>query len=361
MGVSISINEVQARFDENNLKYKILNLTDDFSIVVTQFGGRILGPFRGEKNRSLTWLNDNFISKSHFRKFLYSGNWNIGGERIWIAPEYQYYVKDISNPANTWFCPKEIDPGNYSLFQNKRNECLLSQEIEINAYNFAQGRKKLCINRIISPVLDPLRGISPYKSLMDGVAFAGYEQTISLSEEEQDAIMSETWNLIQLPSGGKIYIPVSPKAEFSWYFTPSDKGIHKTHSNCMELELTKGNKYKIGYKAVHITGRIGYLNTSTEGTPYLLIRNFFNNPSSSYLETPLELGELGGGHSVHIYNDDGNLGSFGELECSGQTIGGNTGRGSTTDQFVLWIYMGEFEKLHEIGKYLLGVDIRQLK
>ena len=190
MGVNISINEVQARFDENNLKYKILNLTDDFSIVVTQFGGRILGPFRREGGRSLTWLNNNFISKRHFKDFLLSGNWNIGGERIWIAPEYQYYVKDISDPVSTWFCPKGIDPGNYSLSRSNKDKCLLSQEIELNAYNFAQGRKKLHINRIISPVLDPLRKIYSYKSLTDGVTFAGYEQNISLSEEVGSSIAS---------------------------------------------------------------------------------------------------------------------------------------------------------------------------
>lgn len=357
MGVCISIKEVTARFDENDLKYKILNLTDDFSIVVTQYGGRILGPFRGERSRSITWLNNNFISKSNFRKFLLSGNWNIGGERIWIAPEYQYYVKEISNPVKTWFCPKAIDPGNYSLSLNRKDVCHLSQEIEIEAYNFAQGSKKLRIDKIISSVPDPLRELSSYKILMNRVAFAGYEQTVSLSEEENDAIMSEVWNLIQIPSGGKIYIPVSPNAEYSWYFKPADENVHKAHSNRMELELKEGIKYKIGYKAVHITGRIGYLNTCTEGMPYLLIRNFFNNPSSFYLETPMEVGELGGGHSVHIYNDDGKLGSFGELECNGHTIGGITGRHSTTDQFVLWVYMGEFEKLREIGKYLLGVDI----
>jgi len=357
MDVCISINEVKARLDENNQKYIVINLTDDFSIVVTQYGGRILGPFRGEKSGSITWLNNFFLSKNKFRNFLLSGNWNIGGERIWIAPEYQYYVKKTTNSVNAWFCPKSIDPGNYSLSQSRKEECTLYQEMEIEAYNFTKGGKKLRIKRTISSTANPLRELPSHRILMNEVAFAGYEQTITLSEEENDTIMSETWNLIQVPSGGKIYIPVSSNTDFSWYFKPIDQSVHNTHSNCMELELKEGIKYKIGYKAAHITGRIGYLNTNTEGLPYLLIRNFFNNPSSFYLETPMGEEELQGGHSVHIYNDDGILGSFGELECNGQTIGGVTGKHSTTDQFVLWVYMGEFDKLRKIGKHLLGVDI----
>ncbi|NJN98830.1 MAG: hypothetical protein HC875_34425 [Anaerolineales bacterium] len=86
------------------------------------------------------------------------------------------------------------------------------------------------------------------------------------------------------------------------------------------------------------------------------MRNFFNNPAAPYVE---ERAPWPGqrGHSVHIYNDDGGLGGFGELECNGQTIGGDTGRSSSADQFVLWLYVGAADKVKNLIPHLLGIEI----
>jgi hypothetical protein len=86
------------------------------------------------------------------------------------------------------------------------------------------------------------------------------------------------------------------------------------------------------------------------------VRSFFNNPSAPYAEEPSHSPGRRG-HSIHIYNDDGNLGGFGELECNAQTIGGATGRSSSTDQVVLWLYVGSSNKVKEIALHLLGIEI----
>jgi hypothetical protein len=39
--------------------------------------------------------------------------------------------------------------------------------------------------------------------------------------------------------------------------------------------------------------------------------------------------------SVHVYNDGGVFGGFGELECNGRTIGGKT-VASGLDEFAFW-------------------------
>jgi hypothetical protein len=58
-----------------------------------------------------------------------------------------------------------------------------------------------------------------------------------------------------------------------------------------------------------------------------------------------------------VYNDDGNAGGFGESECNAPTIGGETGRSSSTDQLVLWLYAGAPDKVKEIGLHLLGIEL----
>ncbi len=87
-----------------------------------------------------------------------------------------------------------------------------------------------------------------------------------------------------------------------------------------------------------------------------LIRNYYNNPSAIYAE---ELDYEPGcrGHSIHVYNDDGALGGFGELECNGQTFGGNTGRNVGTEQLPLWFYVGPKAKVKAIAHNLLGVKL----
>jgi hypothetical protein len=66
----------------------------------------------------------------------------------------------------------------------------------------------------------------------------------------------------------------------------------------------------------------------------------------------------GGGNSVHIYNDGGALGGFGELECFGQTIGGDTDRTASSDPMILWLYVGPEEQIEDISLHLLGVKAK---
>ncbi len=85
------------------------------------------------------------------------------------------------------------------------------------------------------------------------------------------------------------------------------------------------------------------------------MRNFYNDPSATYLEEPPDRpGQRG--YSVHVYNDGGKFGGFGELECNGRSIGGQTGRSASTDVFTLWLYVGATEKIKNITAYMLGVQ-----
>jgi len=58
-----------------------------------------------------------------------------------------------------------------------------------------------------------------------------------------------------------------------------------------------------------------------------------------------------------VYNDSGALGGFGELECNGMTIGGETGRSTSTDVMTLWLYAGPEQKILQIIRNLLGINV----
>jgi len=355
MGHKITYPQVIARLEENDLRYEEFALQNGVSIVISRRGGRVFGPFLSQDSESIFWINSAFAQPDSFKEFLNSGSWNLGGDRIWIAPEIQYSVRDRSDYWGSIHWPAQVDPGRYVLDQPKPGQWRLAQDITLEAYNLASGQKELYLERLIGRVKDPLRNLGDYQGLIDGVLFAGYEQVVSLSESKLDDIVSEAWSLVQLNPGGLLLIPASPCVEFTDYYAPIGD-LHTIHSDHVRLKITGDRQYKVGYKAAHLFGRMGYFNHFDDGRAYLLVRNFFNNPSVPYAEEPDHAPGCRG-HSIHVYNDSGDFGGFGEMECNLQTIGGVTGRSSSTDQLILWLYVGATDQVREIALHLLGVEL----
>jgi hypothetical protein len=349
----ITLSQVTARLEENSLRYALVSLQGAASIVLMERGGRVLGPFTHSDGESISWLHEAFGDAGHFAALLAQGAWNVGGERIWLAPEIQYGVRDRSDFWRTLHVPAQVDPGSYALDQSSSGEWRMHQKMTLQAYNLATGRKTLVLKKRICPAEDPLRKTSEHAALLREVAFAGYEQTVMLSEEgAADDIVSESWDLLQVNPGGVVLIPASPCAETVNYYDPAGD-LQSVAAHHIRLRITGRRRYKVGFKAAHVFGRAGYLNETTPGQGYLIVRTFFNNPSAPYVEEPANL-PGGGGQSIHIYNDDGAFGGFGELECQGQAIGGGTGRSASEDRFVLWLYQGQLSALREISLHLLG-------
>jgi hypothetical protein len=250
----------------------------------------------------------------------------------------------------------QVDPGNYGLKQVKPGQWSLSQDMNLNVNFSTTKRKGLHLERLIYRAEDPLRKLSNYVDLADGITFFGYEQRMTLSETRHDDLLSQTWSLVQLNPGGMLLISTLPNVEYTCYYEPVDDDIHSIHNYYVRLKITGDRRYKLGYKAVHILGRLAYFNHLNNDRAYLIVRNFFNNPSAPYPDEPYHLpGHQG--DSIHIYNDDGGLGGFGELECQGQAIGGETGKSITTDQMVLWFYVGAPNKVKKIVNHLIGVEL----
>jgi hypothetical protein len=360
MNNKITQRQITSRLEEHGFEYSILELQNGVSIVVSKYGGRIFGPFLPPAvvpgGESLFWTNNAFAQADSFQDFLESGDWNLGGERIWIAPEIQYNVHDRTDYWNTYNLPGQVDPGRYSMDQVRSGQWQLAQDMTLEAYNLGSGTKELHLGRLIHQVADPLRYLNNYQELMDGVIFAGYEQVLSISESKRDDLKTEVWNLLQLNAGGLLFIPATRRLSYTDHYKPIDDSHQTVYPDHVRLRITGDRQYKVGYKAAHVFGRIGYYNQVDDGPAYLIVRNFFNNPSMPYAEEPADIPGACG-HSIHVYNDDGNLGGFGEMECNCQTIGGETNRSSSTDQVVLWIYTGAPGPLKEIGLHLLGIEI----
>jgi len=353
---TITRSDVLSRLTENELAFKEMVLQEGVSIVVTQRGGRILGPFVTQRDESVFWLNEAFASPDTFVAFLKSRNWNLGGERVWIAPELAYNVRDRTQFWNTYDLPSQVDPGNYGLTQTSQGVVHLHQDMRLQTYLPPNKQKELSVERSLRLAANPLRHLSVYEDIMKDVIFAGYEHVITLKELKADGVLSESWDLVQVRPGGNVIIPSFFGLESTDYYEPIDSNLHHVFPNHVQLSITGERRYKVGYKSTTLLGRFGYLNVLDRSRSYLIIRSFFNNPSSLYAEEPADLPGRRG-HSVHVYNDDTSFGCFGELECSGQTIGGETGKSIGSEQLLLWLYVGHQKKLARVARFLLGVEL----
>lgn len=349
----IDLATVKARFEENELAFEVIELNDNAKIVVTQYGGRIFGPFLGN-GPSFCWINPCFETSMRFREFFEQQEWNLGGDRIWLAPEDQYNVPDANNFWGSYCVPPQVDPGHYRLSRHENGDVLLHQEMVLNVYGRSLPQKNLRIKRGIRKIDNPFK-----KAKGPRTEFFGYEHEILLEEEAADGLSSEAWNLLQINPEGTMYIPTTAAAQFTEYYEPFEPGYQSIAPNFVQIKIDAQKRFKVGYKSAFTTGRSGYISKS-EDKFYLMVRSFYNDPSGAYLKSPVTSPNESG-HALHIYNDDGNTGRFAEHECSCLPIGGSTGRRRSSDRISTMYFVDNLENLHEICRLLLGIELRMPK
>lgn len=333
-------------------RFHLLPLSDGMTMLVTRRGARVLGLFPAAVDaENLLWTHDALARPDSLRAYIAGGGWNLGGERIWIAPEIQYNVRDRRDFFGTLAVPTCIDPGDYDLTVIDKS-IRFEQELTLTAYNLATGDKHLHLVRTIEPVPNPL----PQAELTD-LTYAGYSQTATLSELDDLPVASAVWNLVQVSAGGTLFISCFGDVEADLYFGDAPNEALVSTDSALRIAITGKRQFKVGYRSPGMTGRIGYWRRLSDGSESLLVRLFFNNPSNVYIEEPPHL-PAKNGHSVFVYNDGGEFGgdhSFGEMECLGSTIG--RGQHQSTDQFFLWAYVGNSAAIARAARLLLGVTL----
>jgi hypothetical protein len=188
---------------------------------------------------------------------------------------------------------------------------------------------------------------------MAGVDFAGYLHRVRLSllPGSDTGARAEAWTLCQLVPEGTIIVPCSDGVEYEDYYEKADTSCLTIGGGAVRFAVNGKRRYKVGLRSAHLFGRAGYLKIS-QGAAELLVRAYPNDPASEYVEEPDSQPGCRG-LSFHVYNDGGNFGGFGELECNGRTIGapGNT---ESTDDFSFWYFRGPIDSIRGISRALLG-------
>jgi len=348
----ISIDQVLGALKAGGVAHGVLDLSDGYRLVIVGRGGHALGPFDAT-GQSVLWLNPAaWESEQAYARFVAEGQWNVGGERLWLAPEIRFTVRDRSDFWGTYVLPTEMDPGNYRL-EATGQTASLTGEATLPRFNPIEGEVRLHIKRTYRPAANPLRHLNAFAGLCDGVAYTGYSHDVAIDilATSGEAVV-EAWTLAQVIPDGTLIVPATPGVEFEDYYEPIDDQHMQITSVAALLAVTGRRRYKVGFRSPHLTGRVGFFKRCPDGQAELIVRNFFSDPSSEYVEEPAD--RVGcRGLSVHVYNDGGVFGGFGELECNGRTIGGRTGA-SGSDEFAFWFFCGAEAKVRRVSEALLG-------
>lgn len=354
MNNRVQYKDVIKRLIENDIKYEEISFEDSFKLIITEYAGRVIGPFYKEQE-SIFWLNSAFNDTDEFKKLITEKSWNLGAERMWIAPEFAFFNKERADFFNSYIVQPEIDPANYSMTDIDNGVCL-KDEIKAPVYEMDFKDKSFEIKRSITTANNPLTFLKQAKGLK--VAYCGFNHEIMIKDTSiKNQMPLEPWVLSQINPGGKLIIPFFGEFEFVDYYEPINDQIQKVKEGYVELDICGKRRFKVAYKAANTFGRAAYVNKLDEENYYLIVKNYDNNPSNDYCCEPYNKhGEKG--CSLYVYNDNGENGGFAEFENSGSTT--SKERNTIYNTFSQWFFVGKKKELETIIEVLLGIKYDML-
>ncbi len=323
------------------------------SLLVMQRGGRILGLYTHDERDSLLWVNPNLYQPEKAHATLNDPWWpNTGGDRIWLGPEVDLNM----TPEGQYAAPRPLDPGQYS---SSASDQQIRLDLSATVALYRSGAQcDVQLERHIGFVPNPLRYEKGLADALTHVRYVGYEQTttLTLAQSSDDAAQVGLWDIVQLPTPGRMIVPTlgHPNANAPWMPLIGDAAPSVTaSSHGIEIEMGAKSSFKLGVRTVNSIGRAGYVRPREDGQHMLVVRNFAINPSGDYVDVPPDpAASADFGYAFQCYNDNGNLGQFGELEYHAPAVSVRNPR--HTDISQLWAFEGEAGAIQHISDALLG-------
>lgn len=343
--------DVLARFGENGIGHATLPVGDAYDVILAGRGGHILGPFDRNTGESVFWISPAFGSRDEFARLLAEGGWNVGGMRLWIAPEIRFGVRDRARYWETLTVQDDMEPAAAAIEMGSEGELLCGYALRLSYYNPESGAKRLVVERRVRPVPDPLAAVPDANGL--NLRYCGFAHDCRLMQEERDGRPVEIWNLVQVRGGGRALVPTLGRFEYEDYYEPLGPSHLKVGKRHASLELDGRKRFKIGVRSHCHFGRIGHVRRVGDEDE-LIVCSYYNDPGAWYAEQPADAPACRG-LSMHFYNDGGMFGGFGELEGNGRTLGVNGYPDSIEDSFSVWCYRGTPRAVARAGEFLLGI------
>jgi len=313
-------------------------------VCVSPFGGRVMGLYPAERLNAL-WTNAALGSEKTALSLLTGGGWtNLGGDRTWVSPEFDLFVSDASRPWETYKVPANLDPADYRVVHKSSDTVELETAIPVD-FHRSGGKGTLSMRKRVTELT------APCVTLPSNVSAAGYELscTLSVTGTLPPAARPAVWNLLQVPGGGEIIIPINaPSAIPTAFF--GQQHWRQAGNRLVASVPAAANSYKFGVLADLCRGLMLYLNPAAPH-PFMILRQFSVCSQEKYFDVPFTNPQQTG-TVQQVYVDNGEFGGFGEMEHhSPAIIPGLTSK--VTDTCSTWAFAGPVETLHDLAETLL--------
>lgn len=312
-------------------------------VLVSPLGGRVLGLYPAP-DVNVLWVNPKLESEATAAGFLADPGWvNMGGHRSWISPEIETNVGDAGRFWDTYEVPKAMDPADFHVVTAGDDAVTFETNMDL-AFKHHACDVRLKVARTVALCE------TPPVDLPAGVSFAGYrlDSVLSAAAELPAGVRPGLWNLIQVPGGGEMVVPVNEGADPRACIA---EPIFTQEGGLIRCRVKTDTSFKFSLRANDCRGFFACLNLAA-ATPTLLACRFCVLDQSLYAESPCDdLSDTG--HAEQFYVDDGTFGGFGELEYHTPALERGA-RDSVSDRGEVWAFAGPAGNLKDLLDALLA-------
>ena len=330
---------------------EVFQTPDGTRLALLPYGARVLGLYPAGSDENFYWSNP-ALERTNTARALFAGSgWhNTGGERTWLAPELDIFFRDHPKMEAYWQ-PRQLDMANYRV-SHVDGGVSMSRLMNIHLGR-ADRDVKLKLSRWFGPAANPLRHERDLGRLLNRVQYAGYTQRTTVEIQGRPAEIG-LWNLIQLPPGGELFVPLYRKTIPQVCFGKIPKGYLRINDRMLRFTVRFKGSNKISLRATDVCGRAGYL-YARGNCWFLVIRNLFVNPSGEYIDVQKsELGDLG--YALQVCRvDEPDYGSFFELEYHAPATGALPNPARSEDTSQIWAFCGSRNAIQMVATKLLGI------
>ena len=321
------------------------------SLLISEFGGRLLGVFPKNDSLNLLWVNPNI------KKVIKERSWEIGGERYWISPERDFFYKK-PEIWQEWACPQSLDPAHYEFLASSDNSCTVSSGFFILNQRTKQGSNGE-ITRQFRPVKEPFS---------TGVSYCGIE-ILDDCILYRPGLKVNGWSLSQVISGGiknpgTVIIPTKRKSKPISYFKLIPDDRLKVMDDHVAFRIDVDTIYKLAIRPEDIDferpAKIGYILKIPDSEKYSLIIKLSDDIPKNQSECfdvsrdhpDSEIGVIQSYNSESPFNFHLNFGEI-ELQLNPFKTMDNTSHGKARHQ--LFGYLGTKDEILSVQEKYFGI------
>jgi len=316
-------------------------------LLVTIYAARILGCELPGVSGNIFYHNPQLEDPQTAAAPLQAASGNIGGDRLWIAPEIAYMWPSTADarrdPFNTSRMLPQLDPADWHVEHESTAAIHLRTAMTITDQRTGQN-----ITLALRRKLEALDDSGMFPGAIKSLSFSlTSELTVTAGDP---GALACTWDLLQIPPGGTLVVPThGPVPAPRSYYNPWGSLLQSAHDR-INFTVTGQGSNKFGLSPTQTTGRMAYLRKVGDLTT-LIFRSFQPQPAEPYVDVPITSDERFGGDALQVFNGY----NFGEMEVQDPGLIAGQGPTSRTNRYVTHVLAGPDKDVREAGRKLLGL------